>query len=217
MLHPLDSLLGGAMQAGIVHTDLGRPECRPPATLAAAAFEAHRPALLRFAMAQLRNRACAEDVVQETLLAALRASERFSGKSSPRTWLIGILKHKIVDHRRVTSREQALDEERETESLEHGESGESAFAGATLAAGAWANPEHALARKKFLESLEIAMAALPRTAARAFVLREVMGLDSAEISRELAISARHCAVMLHRARTALRVKLAGNWFDQRPA
>ena len=195
------------------------PQTVPPVAAAVAAvacfprvvdpqqFAAHRPALLRFAMAKLRNQAHAEDAVQETLLAALHAYERFSGRSSLRTWLTSILKHKIVDCMRASGREQALDDGEDAGAGEDGEIADAAFAGGSAVAADWADPEHVLARKRFVDTLEGAMASLPKTAARAFLLREVMGLDIAEISRELSISVSHCGVMLHRIRAALRARL----------
>ena len=72
------------------------------------AIESERAYLLRYASLQLRDADAAEDAVQETLAAALEARERFAGKSSVRTWLTGILKHKIIDHVRKQSREQPL-------------------------------------------------------------------------------------------------------------
>src|SRR5690349_11815884 len=69
-------------------------------------LERHRPYLLRFALLQLRDRSAAEDAVQDALLAAIQGAQRFAGQSSLRTWLIGILKHKIVDSIRKTAREQ---------------------------------------------------------------------------------------------------------------
>src|SRR5687768_3076087 len=74
-------------------------------------FEKHRPQLLRFALLHLRDAAAAEDAVQETLLAALQSGGGFAGQSTVRTWLVGILKHKIVDHLRRQARQQPLDEE----------------------------------------------------------------------------------------------------------
>ena len=76
-----------------------------------AEIEAERPYLLRYASLQLRNREAAEDAVQETLLAALAAEKSFAGRSQLRTWLTGILKHKIVDAIRRSSREQPLEAE----------------------------------------------------------------------------------------------------------
>ena len=70
----------------------------------------HGDALYSYALSRLRNPSSAEDVVQETFLAAIRSRDRFSGSSSARTWLIGILKHKIVDLIRKESREQPIDE-----------------------------------------------------------------------------------------------------------
>src|SRR5438093_12968628 len=60
--------------------------------------------LFRYAIFRLRDAAAAEDAVQETLLAAMQARERFDGRSSERTWLVGILKHKIIDHYRKVGR-----------------------------------------------------------------------------------------------------------------
>lgn len=72
------------------------------------AIEQHRTYLLRYASLQLRDAGAAEDAVQDTLIAALEGWDRFGGKSSVKTWLTGILKHKIIDHLRRQSREQPL-------------------------------------------------------------------------------------------------------------
>ena len=61
--------------------------------------------LYRFALSRVKDPSVAEDLVQETFLAALRARENFKGESAGRTWLIAILKHKIVDHIRKRVRE----------------------------------------------------------------------------------------------------------------
>ena len=74
------------------------------------AFEvqALRAQLLRFARLQLRNDDWAEDAVSETVLAALEAPQRFAGRSQLKTWLIGILKHKLVDQLRRHAREATV-------------------------------------------------------------------------------------------------------------
>ena len=143
----------------------------------------YRPQLLSFAMRRLRNRDQAEDAVQETLLAALE-DERFAGGSSLATWLVGILKHKIVDAMRTSSRETPLEEE------EH-----------VLHVG---DPEAGLARRRAVDVVQARLKQLPSCAARVFVLREVMGMDTAEVCRELAISRSNCWVMHHRVRQRLR-------------
>ena len=175
-------------------------------------LETHRQALFKFAMLQLRNEAHAEDAVQETMVAAIQGAERFAGDSSVRTWLIGILKHKIIDHFRKASREQPLDPGNDETSLDD-------FDGLFKEDGhfidepcAWANPEQALSQSKFFEVLERCMEGLPKNTARVFTMREVMGSDTDEICRELSITANNCWVLLYRARMALRSCLEQRWF-----
>ena len=70
--------------------------------------DAHANYLFNFAVGQVRDVSVAEDLVQETFLAAVKAQNSFGGKSSARTWLVGILRHKIYDHLRKTCRERAV-------------------------------------------------------------------------------------------------------------
>jgi RNA polymerase sigma-70 factor (ECF subfamily) len=172
----------------------------------------HRPHLVKFAMLQLRNHAQAEDAVQETLLAALQAADRFAGGSSVRTWLIGILKHKIVDHLRRQSREVSLaaqGEEGALEALDGLFEGDGHF---REDPADWGDPETALARQEFFDLLQQGLERLPKNTARAFTLREVMGLSTEEICETLGITEANCWVMLHRARLSLRKHLEERWF-----
>ena len=70
--------------------------------------DAHADYLFNFAIGQVRDAYTAEDLVQDTFLAAVKAQNSFGGKSSARTWLVGILRHKIYDHLRKTCRERAV-------------------------------------------------------------------------------------------------------------
>src|SRR5690349_20419280 len=85
-------------------------------------LERQRGYLLRVARLQLRDAALAEDVVQDTLVAALGAKEGFTGRSTVKTWLTGILKHKIVDAIRRKQREpvaaSTLDDEADIEDFD---------------------------------------------------------------------------------------------------
>lgn len=177
-------------------------------------LDRYRPQLVKFALMQLRNSAAAEDVVQETLLAALQGGARFGGQSSVKTWLIGILKHKIIDTIRRRSREQPLESgDDEGPSIEELQDLAYAPDGHFRAAPQeWADPESALTERRFFEVLERCMANLPPKTARAFALREVMGLETEEICKELGITASNCWVLLYRARMALRDCLEGRWF-----
>ena len=175
-------------------------------------LETHRRALFKFAMLQLRNEAHAEDAVQETLVAAIQGAGRFAGGSSVRTWLVGILKHKITDHFRKASREQPL-------SLSGDESSLDDFDALFKDDGhfidepcAWANPEEALTQSRFFEVLERCLEALPKNTARVFTMREVMGFETDDICQELSITATNCWVLLYRARMSLRSCLQQRWF-----
>ena len=174
-------------------------------------LEGERAYLLRYAQLQLRERHAAEDAVQETLVAALAGEGSFSGRSKLRTWLTGILKHKIIDAIRRSSREvqRASEEGAEIESLfdERGHWREFP--------PAWSDPDAALSEKQFFAKLEECLRNLPERAARAFMMREHMGLETDEICKELAITPTNCWVLLHRARLALRECLQVNWFGKK--
>jgi RNA polymerase sigma-70 factor, ECF subfamily len=177
-----------------------------------AEIEALRPYLLRYASLQLRNHEAAEDAVQETLVAALAAEKSFAGRSNLRTWLTGILKHKIIDAIRRAGRERPLEapgDEASPDDLD-------ALFDAT---GHWreppqAWPEQALEDKQFLQALERCLAALPARTGQVFLMREHLGFDTGEICKELGITPTHCWVLLYRARMALRECLEKGWLGR---
>ena len=170
----------------------------------------HGDYLFRVARRQLRSDALAEDAVQETLLAALSSKSAYTGAASLRTWLTGILKHKIVDAIRCQAREVAVPRDEED-----GEDWEALF----KADGHWQHPplawrspesdaELAQLRVILLECSDRLKPAM----ARVFSLREVVGMETEEICKELGISATNCWVLLHRARLFLRECLELNGF-----
>ena len=178
---------------------------------AAALVDAHGDNLFRYALSRLRDEAAAEDVVQETLVVALQKSEDFAGKSSARTWLTGILKHKIIDHFRRVSREVNFSiNDAETTERFFDEAGtwNSDFAPARWAAAS----DVLFEQKEFMAVLEKCIAELPLNLAIVFTLREIEDLDSAEICKILNISASNFSVMMHRARLRLRQALQEKWF-----
>lgn len=176
------------------------------------ALQQHRSYLVRYAMLQLRDPHQAEDAVQETLVAALDSRNGFSAQSSLRTWLIGILKHKILDMLRKRAREPELDipDGEDKNALidalfdEHGHWTESPRT--------WANPEQSIENAHFWAVFEQCNQRMPINTARAFMMREFMEMSTEQICQELAISTTNCWVLLHRARLALRECLDLNWF-----
>jgi RNA polymerase sigma-70 factor, ECF subfamily len=176
-------------------------------------IEGERAYLLRYARLQLRNPAQAEDAVQETLLAAIEGAARFSGKSSLRTWLTGILKHKIIDQLRRSAREQSLsgdDDRAEAEAIDALFAGDGHWRDMP---SAWGNPDTALENSRFRAAFELCLQRLPERTARVFTMREVMDMSTGEICQELQITSTNCWVLLHRARLTLRECLEITWFD----
>lgn len=172
---------------------------------------ASRSYLLRFARLQLRNDTWAEDVVAETMLAALEKPDSFGGKSSLKTWLVGILKFKIIDCIRANSREVAssvnCDEDAELEDLLFIPDGHF-----RADAYEWPNPEQSLNSKQFLEVMDVCINEMPQTMGRVFLMREWMEFSTDEICTELAVSSANVWVLLHRARLRLRECLQQKWF-----
>ncbi|MFC4522789.1 sigma-70 family RNA polymerase sigma factor [Cupriavidus pinatubonensis] len=184
-------------------------------------LEAIRPHLLRFARLQLRDEALAEDAVSDTLLAALEHPERFAGQSALKTYLVGILKHKIIDLLRSGRREVRLalatDEDGETQSEQD------AFDALFTRNGHyqdmpsdWGSPDRTLERREFFEILQACVDRLPAKTARVFMMREWLELETEEICQDLQVSATNVWVILYRARMRLRECLELNWFGQQP-
>ena len=174
-------------------------------------LESLRPYLLRYALLQLRDRDSAEDVVQETMLAALEGRARFAGKSTAKTWLTGILKHKIIDLLRRRQREEPL------VTNEDGSEADAVDAmfqadGHWLAIPAdWGNPARALEDKRFREAFALCTKAMPVRNARVFMMREVLDMSGSEICEALDITPANLWVMLHRARLSLRACIEIKW------
>lgn len=174
-----------------------------------ALVEAQRAYLLRYARLQLRDSHAAEDAVQETLLAALAGRSGFAGRSNIRTWLTGILKHKIVDAIRRLSREAPLGGQEDGADFDAWFDRRGHWSDMPAA---WPGADGALEQKEFLIALERCLARLPAKTAQAFMMREHLGLETAEICKELGVTPTHCWVLLYRARMALRQCLEANWF-----
>ena len=170
--------------------------------------------LFRYALIRVRNATLAEDLLQETLLAAFRAKDRFAGESTERSWLIGILKHKILDHFRQLKREQTapvtdvLPPELDDRFDEFGVWKHDP----ALIPQDWGEDASVLVqRKEFMAVLKQCLGKLPSRSAQAFVLREMEGTDSAQIQETLGVSPSNFWVLLHRARMQLRLCLEQNW------
>jgi RNA polymerase sigma-70 factor (ECF subfamily) len=195
-----------------------KPLTRPEDTMQGISAEALlslRAGMLRFAQLQLRDRDAAEDLVQESIEAALRKSSSFAGQSTLKTWVFAILRNRIIDHLRQASRSVNFsslvdDDEDWQEKLDamfnqrgHWRDG--------LRPAAWPSPQETMQSREFWAAFEICLERLPPATGRVFMMREFLGFESDEICRQLAITTSNCHVILHRARLKLRACLDTGW------
>jgi RNA polymerase sigma-70 factor (ECF subfamily) len=175
-----------------------------------------RKDLLRFAMLHLRNHEVAEDLVQETLMAAFKAKESFEQRSLMKTWIFSILKNKIVNvhrdlwNKRRVDMHKALEDDSEFDFLYK----DNAHWTPSERPSAWGNPELSLENQQFWEVFHICMNDLSESSARTFSMREFLGLEVEEICQELSITPTNCYQLLHRARMKLRFCLQKLWFEK---
>ena len=177
----------------------------------------HGDALFGYAWLRVRSREAAEDLVQECFVAALGGRERFRGEASERTWLVGILKHKIVDYLRRVPRaqdaEESLQRAEQTERLAFTDKG---FWKARAAR--WKHdPGRLIENQEFWEVLRRCLGQLPRRLADAFTLREMEQCSSEEVCQVLGLTPTNLWARLHRARLGLRHCLDAHWFKPGPS
>ena len=195
------------------------PAARPmPAASPGSWLTEHGDCLYRTALMRVRNPDIAADLVQDTLLAALRTVENFGGRSTERTWLVGILRHKISDHFRKLGRETSFtdlvffkdecpDKFDADDFWHHDE----------RAPREWnTGGEGSLNRAEFLTALQVCLGKLPERVSAVFLMREMDDVPSPEICETLGVSASNLWVMLHRARMALRQCLENGYFSTGP-
>jgi RNA polymerase sigma-70 factor (TIGR02943 family) len=189
-----------------------------PATICASLdptflVDRHGDYLHRYALIRVHDTSVAEDLVQETFLAALTSRNGYSQKSSERTWLTGILKHKIFDHFRRVVREELSDFENESDEEFFGPDGHWKQEFAPVS---WnISPEKTAENNEFWRALRHGLSSLPKGSSVAFVLREIEGMTTDEICKMLNVSSGNLWVILHRARLHLRRALETQYFGQR--
>lgn len=173
-------------------------------------LDRHADALFRYARLRVRDDSIAEDLVQETFLAGLRGREKFNAQSSEQTWLISILRNKIVDHYRATQKKPAI---READIPSDNE-----FFSETrqwhVRPPEWSNtPPSTLESAEFRATLYACIEKLPSPCREIFCLRELDQVSTEKICKMFEITPTNLWTMIHRAKLQLRKCLQKNWFD----
>lgn len=176
--------------------------------------EKHASYLFRFALFRIGDESVSQDLVQETLLAAIKNMTNFSYKSSERTWLTSILKNKIIDYFRRAKLEETFDFAGQHELAEEKYFQADGTWKSTCAPSVWkTNPAQVVENQEFWQVFHRCLSKLPKRTATAFVLREIDGLTSDEICEMLNITPNNLWVILHRARLELRHEMELNFFS----
>lgn len=166
--------------------------------------------LYRYALSRVRNVAVAEDLVQETFLAAIQSQHGYQGNANELTWLTGILRHKTLDFFRKSSRakEQSLVpadvDDRESLFNSNGAWGSPP--------SNWSSPHESLEKDEFWLQMQSCISVLPEAMRQSYMLREFDGLDSEAVAEILNVTSNNLWVMLSRARLKLRHCLQTHWF-----
>lgn len=177
----------------------------------------HGDYLFKYAMMRLRDDSLAEDAVQETMLAAIKSMSAYGGQSSERTWLTSILKHKIIDHFRKSSKmvqftDEDLDLTGVNKFFERNDAWDGHWQETLRPVDIGDNPEELLERGELWAVMQKCMSGLPTRVADVFSLREMEGLTSDEICEVFGLSPNNFWVIMHRARMLLRRCIEINWF-----
>lgn len=172
-----------------------------------------RPTLYKIALLQLRDHDAAEDAVQETLLAAIEGQARFRGQSSVKTWLLAILRFKIIDGlraRAIGALSRGAEVEADLGDFDALFDEEGNWAEPK---SYWRGPEEDYEGVEFFRVLEICMERLPENTARVFMMREFLELDTVEICEQARVTPGNARALLYRARMSLRECVNNKWYE----
>jgi len=176
-------------------------------------LESALPALRKFAHLQLRNPALAEDAVQEVCGVAVEKWDSFQGGAQVKTWLIAILKNKVIDLIRSEARRGAV-EVSVPASIDDDLFDARGHWTEEFRPSDWGDPQRALESQRFWEVFEVCMTRLPDRLAQIFSANEMLGMTSVEICKEFQITSSNYWVLMHRARGQLRLCLETRWVKE---
>lgn len=167
--------------------------------------------LYGYAMSRLRNPDLAADCVQDTFMAGIKAFERFDGSRDIKFWLRGIMSNKIVDQIRKSIKENKVNLDTEDEAIL--ESFWYKYSGiATTNPDPWQfNPRKSYDNTEFWKVFENCIDQVKNPARQAFVLRVLEDQTTEEVCKVMNISSNYLWVLLHRARSQLKVALEASW------
>ncbi|MEL0454849.1 sigma-70 family RNA polymerase sigma factor [Flavobacteriaceae bacterium SZ-1-7] len=166
--------------------------------------------LFNYTISRVSDRVIAQDLVQDTFLAGLKSMKNFKGEASERTWLISILKRKIIDYYRKINSNKGKAEVRMTYNSDDESDGD--WLEERVADPFDKTAEDQLENMELGEAIYNCLEKLPQKQAEVFKMKTILGHETETICNELNITASNLWVIIHRARTALADCLKENWF-----
>ena len=167
--------------------------------------------LFNYAVTRVNDSEIAKDLVQETFFAGVKSAKNFEGKSTERTWLVSILKRKIIDYYRKINSKKGQAEVR-MNFYDDGDNEGSWIE--ERAPQPWTeSSDHTIENEELRDQIESCIDGLPEKYAMVFRMKTIQEFDTEEICNELEITSSNLWVMIHRARTQLRKCLEDNWFN----
>ncbi|WP_103071034.1 sigma-70 family RNA polymerase sigma factor [Aquimarina sediminis] len=166
--------------------------------------------LFNYTIVRVDDKEIAQDLVQETFFAGLKSMKNFKGEASERTWLISILKRKIIDHYRKINSNKGKAEVRINYTSDSETEGD--WLEERVADPYDANAEGEIENKELGLAIHNCLGKLPHKQASIFKMKTIQGFDTEAICNEFDITASNLWVIIHRARTAMAECLEKNWF-----
>ncbi|NNE32850.1 MAG: sigma-70 family RNA polymerase sigma factor [Winogradskyella sp.] len=166
--------------------------------------------LYNYTITRVNDKVIAQDLVSETFLAGLKSMANFKGEASERTWLISILKRKIIDHYRKINSIKGKAEVRM--SFNTGNEDEGDWIEERVADPFDKTAEDTLENSELGDAIYNCIGKLPQKQADVFKMKTILGYETETICNELNITASNLWVIIHRARTSLAECLEKNWF-----
>ena len=171
----------------------------------------HSDYMYNYTITRVNNHEIAKDLVQETFFSSLKAMKNFKGKASERTWLISILKRKIIDHYRKINSKKGKAEVRMNFYKDGDHEGEWIE---ERVPNTWSSDtDKDLEDDELKLTLEQCIENLPDKYRMVFEMKTIRGFETEEICKELDITSSNLWVIIHRARTQLRRCMEDNWFN----
>ncbi|QMU63456.1 MAG: sigma-70 family RNA polymerase sigma factor [Flavobacteriaceae bacterium] len=168
--------------------------------------------LFNYATVRINNPDLAKDLVQDTFFAGLKSAKNFQGKSTERTWLISILKRKIIDYYRKINSKKGQTEIKGS-FYDNGENEGNWIE--ERVPQSWGNDaEKSIESEELQKVIDYCISKLPEKYAMVFKLKTIQEFETEEICKELDITPSNLWVIIHRARTQLRDCIENNWFKK---